>query len=235
MDNLKLAHTEPPNCLDKIYGLQGRSKLSVWVWTAFLSPSLCSLFSSGVKRSPLPPWAWVREGKELRWTHNLQSCPGCSRALGEMSAWPDFAPSIPQKSGLAALSADRQQCTWQGMEIHVHTYGHSSHVTCRCHTGGTLQLHTMREVQTHTWQHCSVNPPRQSQERSVLHWSMQGSPKQLRAVQDDIPSRAGEKNATQCCHAAVNTAQAMQAGTGGCRDSWARDTLQEGKLETVQF
>lgn len=215
MNHLKLAHTEPPNCLDKIYGLQDRNGLSVWVWTAFPSPSLCSLFSSGVKRSSLLPWAWVREGKELWWTHNLQSCPGCSRALGEMSAllilrhsgwWPDSAPSIPQKSGLAALSADRQQCTWQGMEVHVQTHSHSSQVTCRCHTGGTLQLHTMREVQTHTSRRCNVSPSRQSQERSVLHWSMHGSPKQLRAEQDDIPSSAGEKNATQCCHAAVNTA-----------------------------
>lgn len=67
---------------------------------------------------------------------------------------------------------------------------------------------------------------------------MHGSPKQLRAVQDDIPSSsAGEKTATQCCHAAANTAQAMQADTGGCQDSRAvpRDTLQEGKLKTVQF
>lgn len=66
---------------------------------------------------------------------------------------------------------------------------------------------------------------------------MHGSSKQLRAVQDDIPSSAGEKTAMQCCHAAANTAQAMQAGMGGCQDSRAvaRDTLKEGKLETVQF
>lgn len=48
-------------------------------------------------------------------------------------------------------------------------------------------------------------------------------------------SSAGEKTATQCCHAAANTAEATQAGTGGWQDSGAldRDTLQEGKLETV--
>lgn len=38
---------------------------------------------------------------------------------------------------------------------------------------------------------------------------------------DDIPSSAGEKSAMQCCHAAANTAQPKQAGTGGCQDSRA--------------
>ena len=80
--------------------------------------------------------------------HSLQCCPGCPRASGETSALQASALSIPLKSGLTVLSADRQQCTQRAMETGIHTYGHSSQVMCRGPTGGTLQAHATREVQT---------------------------------------------------------------------------------------
>lgn len=192
MNHLKLARSEPPKCLHKIYGLQDRSRLSVWVWTALPSPSLCSLFSSSVKCSPLPPWAWVRQERNCDGLYTqsavLSRLPqGTGRAA--CSAW--FCSFNPTKVWASRAHCRQTACTWQGTEINVHTHGHSSQVPRRCHTGGTLQPHTTREVQTHTSQHCSGSPPCHRQERFVLHWSMHGSPEQLRAVQDDIPSRAG--------------------------------------------
>lgn len=109
-------------------------------------------------------------------------------------------------------------------DIHTHAWplepGHVQGLHRRdhealCHEGGLNPVNS--------W-HCSGRPSSQRQERSVLHWSMHGAPKLLRAVQDDI-SVQGKR--LQC-------SAAMQLPTGqgyaGCTDrAGARGTLREGR------
>lgn len=125
--------------------------------------------------------------------HSLQCCPGCPRASGETSTPQASAPSIPQKSGLTALSADRQQCTQQGMDICINTCSHSSQVTCRGPTGGTLQPHATRGVQTphlSALQWVSLMPGAGRVYLALVHaWSSQAM--ESSQQQDNISSSAG--------------------------------------------
>lgn len=150
------------------------------------------------------PAANLGEGRqrERDGLYRSQWCSSiCPRAWGEISALRASAPSIPNI--WATLSADSQQCTQQGMEIctqqgvEISTrVAAQAKVMCRGPRGGspvpTPNLCGGCKPPSSCEQPSSGSPSHHRQERSVLHWSMRGAPKQWRA-QDDISSSAGQQ------------------------------------------
>lgn len=136
---------------------------------------------------------------------------GCTAAHGAVLAAPGHRERhplcvlLPLRSH-KSLGSQRPAQTRSNAHKEVRRYAYAcraAQVLRRGPTGGTLQPHATREVQTPpAVRHRSGNPSHQRQERSVLHWSMQGAPQQPRAVRADISSRAGrhlcpgEKTAT---------------------------------------
>lgn len=112
-----------------------------------------------------------------------------------------FGPFNPKHLGYTQCRQPAMHTTGHG-DMHTtrcgdqHTCGCSSQVMCRGPRGGSPvpnpNLCGGCKPPSSREQPSSGSPSHHKQERSVLHWSMRGAPKQWRA-QDDISGSAGQQ------------------------------------------
>lgn len=141
--------------------------------------------------SPTRAWAWEGRGSVMGCT---TVCSAVLAAPGHQERHP-FCMLLPLQSH-KSLGLQRSAQTDSNAHNEVWRYAYTCMATRARSRAGAPQEGPRRPTprgrcKPPTSRHCSGSPSHQRQERPVLHWSMQGAPKQLRAVQDGISSSAG--------------------------------------------